>query len=274
MDPDVKVFVSVDLEGVAGIVQWDPADRQREREFITAEANAALAGAFDGGATQVLITEAHGNMRNIIPEAVDARATFLSGQPKPRNHMAGIDRSYEAALFIGYHSKAGTLRGVMAHTYTGSIYSLKFNGLEVGEIGTDAAIAGHYEVPVIMVTGDRAACLEARALLGEIETVVVKEGLSRSSATCIQPSQARKLIREAAERAVRASIGGSAAKPFIIEPLVKTEVVFTDPSYADCVSDMPFVERVDGRTIAFTSANIIQAFELFNAIQFLAGVVR
>jgi len=269
----MKTFVSVDLEGVAGIVQWDPTDRQREREFITAEANAAIAGAFDGGATQVLLTEAHGNMRNVIPEAIDERATFLSGQPKPRNHMAGIDKTYEAALFIGYHSKAGTLRGVMAHTYTGSIYSLKFNDLEVGEIGADAAIAGHYGVPVIVVTGDRAACLEARGLLGEIETVVVKEGLSRSSATCIQPSQARKLIREAAERAVRSSAGGSAAKPFTIEPPVRTEVAFTDPSYADSVSYMPFVERVDGRTITFTSADIIQAFELFNAIQFLAGVI-
>jgi len=270
----VKVFISVDLEGVAGIVQWDPADRQREREFITAEANAAIAGAYDGGAMQVLVTEAHGNMRNIIPEGVDERAIFLSGQPKPMNHMAGIDRTFKAALFIGYHSKAGTLRGVMAHTYTGSIYSLKFNGLEVGEIGADAAMAGHFGVPVILVTGDRAACLEARGLLGEIETVVVKEGLSRSSATCVQPSQAIKLIHEATERTLRSSANGSTAKPFTIEPPVRTEVTFTDPSYADCVSDMPFVERVDGRTITYKSADIIQAFELFNAIQFLAGVVR
>jgi len=268
------VFVSVDLEGVAGIVQWDPAERQREREFITAEANAAIAGAFDGGATHVLLTEAHGNMRNIIPEDVDERATFLSGQPKPSNHMAGIDTTYGAALFIGYHSRAGTLRGVMAHTYTGSVFSLKFNNLEVGEIGADAAIAGHYGVPVILVTGDKAACLEARGLLGGIETVVVKEGLSRSSAKCIQPSQARKFIREAAERAVRSSIGSSAIRPFTIEPPVRTEVAFTDPSYADCVSYLPIVERVDGRTIAFASADIIQAFELFNAIQFLAGTVR
>jgi D-amino peptidase len=199
---------------VAGIVQWDPADRQIERDFITAEANAAIAGAFDGGAKHVLVTEAHGNMRNILPNDIDGRASFLSGQPKPRNHMAGIDTTYEAALLIGYHPKAGTLRGVMAHTYTGSIYSLKFNDLEVGEIGADAAIAGHYGVPVILVTGDRAACLEARALLGEIETVVVKEGLSRSSASCIQPSQARKLIREAAERAVRSLLPGRDRKAF------------------------------------------------------------
>jgi D-amino peptidase len=270
----MKAFISVDLEGVAGIVQWDPADRQMEREFITAEANAAIAGAYDGGATHVLVTEAHGNMRNILPDDIDARASFLSGQPKPRNHMAGIDSTYGAALFIGYHPKAGTLGGIMAHTYTGSIFSLKFNGLEVGEIGADAAIAGHYGVPVVMVTGDRAACLEAKGLLGDIETVAVKEGIGRSSGMCIQPSRARKLIREAAGRAVRASIGGSAIRPFTIEPPIRTEVMFTDPSYADGVASIPTVERVDGRTIAFESVDIAQAFELFNAIQFLAGAVR
>jgi len=270
----MKVFISVDLEGVAGIVQWDPADRQMEREFITAEANAAIAGAFDGGATHVIVTEAYGNMRNIVPDDIDARAVFLSGQPKPRNHVAGIDSTYGAALFIGYHSKAGTLGGVMAHTYTGSIFSLKFNGLEVGEIGTDASLVGHYGVPVIMVTGDKAACLEAKGLLGEIETVVVKEGVSRSSAICVQPSHARKLIHDAAEKAIRASVGGSALKPFTVKPPVRTDVTFTDPSYADGVANMPFIQRLDGRTITFTSTDVIHAFELFNAIQFLAGVVR
>ena len=267
----MKIFISVDLEGVAGIVQWDPADRQRERELITSEANAAIAGAFEGGATQVLVTEAHGNMRNIIPEKIDARAVFLSGQPKPKNHMAGIDSTFSVTLFIGYHSKAGTLNGVMAHTFTGSIFRLKFNGLELGEIGTDAAISGHYGVPVALVTGDKAACLEARALLGSVETVAVKEGISRSSAICIPPSRAQKLVYNAALKAVTDT---SALKPFVVNPPVRTEISFTDPSYADTVGNLPFVERIDGRTIAFTGSNMIQAFELFNAIQFLSGVVR
>lgn len=270
----MKVFISVDMEGVSGLVQWDPADRLLERELITAEANAAIAGAFDGGATDVLVTEAHANMRNIIPEKIDARAHFLSGQPKPKNHMAGIDSSFKAALFVGYHAKAGTLGGIMSHTYELSIFSLKFNGIELGEIGTDAAIAGYYNVPVVLVTGDKTACLEARDLLGEIETVAVKEGVSRSSAICIQPSSSRKLIREAAERAVNALTKGWVAKPFVISPPVRTEITFTDPSYADGVANLPFVERVDGRTIAFTSDDFIKAFESFNAIQFLAGVVR
>jgi D-amino peptidase len=270
----MKVFIAVDLEDISGLVQWDSTERLREREFITADANAAITGAFDGGATEVLVTEAHGNMRNIIPEEIDARARFLSGQPKPKNHMAGIDSSFSGAMLVGYHSRAGTLNGVMAHTYTGSVFSLRFNGLEVGEIGADAAIAGHYGVPVILVTGDRAACLEARDLFGEVETTVVKEGMGRSSAICIQPSRAREQIQKAAERAVKSVIAHTNAKPFVIKSPVRTEVTFTDPSYADCVAKIPSVERTDGRTIAFSCEDVIGAFELFNAIQFLAGVVR
>lgn len=270
----MKVFISIDLEGISGLVQWDSADRQIERELITAEANAAIAGAFDGGATDVLVTEAHGNMRNILPEKIDHRASFISGQPKPKNHMSGIDSSFRAALLIGYHSKAGTLNGVMAHTFTGSIFSLKFNDMELGEIGTDAAIAGHYDVPVVMVTGDKAACLEARELLGEVETVSVKEGISRSSAKCTAPPSARRLIREGAKRVIASLSANSNQKPFKIKSPVRTEITFTDPSYADCVSNMPFVERIDGRKIAFKAPDMIQSFELFNSIQFLAGVVR
>jgi D-amino peptidase len=270
----MKIFISVDMEGISGLVQWDRADRQMERELITADANAAITGSFLGGATEVLVTEAHANMRNILPEKIDARARFLSGQPKPRNHMAGIDSSFKAALFVGYHSKAGTRGGIMSHTYELNIFSLRFNGLELGEIGTDAAIAGYYKVPVIMITGDRAACSEARGLLGEMETVEVKEGISRSAAICIPPSRAQGLIREAAARAVKGLTKAQTAKPFVISPPVRTEIVFTDPSYADGIANLPFVKRIDGRTIAFATDDFIKAFESFNAIQFLAGVAR
>lgn len=199
----MKVFISVDLEGVAGYVQWDTADRDREREFVTMDVNAAIEGAFEGGATQVYVTEAHANMRNIVPEKIDERALFISGRPKKQNHMAGIDESFDVAMQVGYHSKAGTLNGVMAHSYRGSIFSLKFNELEVGEIGADAAIAGYYKVPVVFVSGDLAAVNEAKELLGEIETVSVKKGISRYAAICTPPSEARKQIRMGAERSLK-----------------------------------------------------------------------
>ena len=130
---EMKVYITVDLEGVAGLVQWDPADREREREFITADANAAIRGAFEAGATEVLVGEAHANMRNIIPEKIDERVRFLSGQPKPFNHMGGLDESFDLALLVAYHSRAGTKHGVMAHTYTDSVLCLRFNGVEATE---------------------------------------------------------------------------------------------------------------------------------------------
>jgi len=263
----MKVFIAVDLEGVAGYVQWDPADRLREREFVTEEANATVQGAFEGGASEVLVTEAHGNMRNIIPERIDSRCTFLSGKPKPLCHMAGIEESFNAAMLVGYHAKAGTARGVMAHTFTGDILSLRFNGLEVGELGTDAAIAGHFGVPVVLVTGDAATCQEARDLLGDMDTVAVKEGVSRYAARCLSPIRARTLIKETAKKAAE---NASSKRPIVIRPPVRVELTFTEPSLADIASYPPFVERVDGRTVAFTAPDFIQAFELFNAVRYLA----
>jgi hypothetical protein len=128
----MKIFITADYEGVSGHVQWNSGG---EREAITLDINAAVAGAFDGGAKEVLVGEAHGNMRNIIPEMLDPRANFLSGQPKPLNHVGGIDSTFNGAMLVAYHAKSGTLHGIMAHTYTGSVFSLKFNGIEVGAEG-------------------------------------------------------------------------------------------------------------------------------------------
>ena len=263
----MKVFIAVDLEGVAGYVRWDPADRDRERRFITAEANAAVAGAFDGGATDVLVTEAHANMRNIIPEAVDGRAVFLSGEPKPLNHVAGIDASFDAAMFVGYHAKAGTANAIMCHTYNLHVFSLKLNGLEVGELGADAAVAGHFGVPTVMVSGDKAACEEAKSLAPDVETVCVKDGIGYHAAKCIHPERAYELIRIGAKTALERR---DSIKPFAIEPPVRAEVTFTHPNHVDAVAALPFVERLDGRTIAFDAPNAEDAFRLFDGLHFLA----
>jgi D-amino peptidase len=271
MEVPMRIYMTADMEGVSGLVQWDPADRDRERELITADLNAAIAGVYDAGASEVLVGEAHANMRNIVPEKIDRRVRFLSGQPKPLNHMGGLDDTFDLAVLIAYHARAGTQRGVMAHTYTGSIYSLRFNDIEVGELGTDAALAGHFGVPVGLVTGDQAACDEARTLLGEVETVAVKEGISRSAAICLPPDEARLRIREAAARAVQRV---NEFEPFILDTPVEVELTFIDPSYADCVEHLPFVTRTDGRQILLEADDFQSAFELVNAIQFLAGTVR
>jgi D-amino peptidase len=267
----MKVFIAVDMEGIAGLVQWDAAQRELERKLMTEEVNAAARGAFAGGATEVWAGESHGNMRNLLPDLLDERVGFTSGQPKPMNHMGGLDASFDLAMFLGYHAKAGTLHGVMAHTFAGSVFSLSFNGTEVGEIGADVALCGALGVPVGLVAGDRAACEEAYALLGAVETVAVKEGISRSAARCIPVAQARERIEQAAARAA-----GRAGEfePFVFPGPVTAEVVFTDPSYADVLEHLDFVERTDGRTIRIQAPDYLQAFERFSALHFLAPVVR
>jgi len=264
----MKILITADYEGASGHVQWGSGG---EREAVTADINAAIVGAIDGGATEILVGEAHGNKRNIIPEALDPRALFLSGQPRPLNHLSGLDSTFDAVMFVAFHSKAGTLRGIMAHTSSSKVFSLKFNNIEVGELGTDTAIAGYFGVPVIMVTGDRAACDEAHALLGDVETVAVKEGVSRSAGKCIHPIEARKLIKEGAKRAM--SLIGT-AKPFVIEPPICTEIVFIDPTCADNLEYLSFIKRIDGRTVTYTTDDFIQAFELYYMLQSYAGSVK
>lgn len=267
----MKVFVAVDMEGIAGLAQWDNSQIELQRRLMTEEVNAVARGAFAGGASEVLAGESHGNMRNLLPERLDDRVGFLSGQPKPMNHMGGVDASFDLAIFVGYHAKAGTLHGVMSHTFAGSIFSLSFNDIEVGEIGADAALCGFHGVPVGLVAGDRAACEEAQALLGEVKTVAVKEGVSRSAARCVSVARARAMIGEAATEAVKHA---SDFKPFVIEGPVTIQVVFSDPSYADVLEHLDFVTRADGRTIRMEAADYLKAFERFNALHFLAPVVR
>ena len=267
----MKVFIAVDMEGIDGLVQWDGAQRELERRLMTEEVNAAARGAFSGGASEVFAGESHGNMRNLLPELLDSKVGFLSGQPKPMNHMGGADSTFGLALFVGYHARSGTLHGVMAHTFIEAIFSLSFNGVVVGEIGTDAALCGFHNVPIGLVAGDEAACQEARALLGNVRTVSVKEGVSRSAARCLPVARARELIEATAAEAVAHA---SQFEPFVFDRPVTVEVVFIDPSYDDSLEHLDFVTRMDGTTIRLVADDYLKAFERFNALHFLASVVR
>jgi D-amino peptidase len=268
----MKVFVAIDMEGVAGLVQWSGPENDLEQRLMTEEVNAAARGAFAAGALEVRAGQSHWTMRNLLPESLDPRVKFVSGQPKRLNHMAGIDPSFTVAMLIGYHSKAGTLRGLMSHTFSQNIFSLTINGQELGEIGVDAALCGALGVPVGLVTGDQAACDEALALLGNsIYTVAVKQALSRSAALCTPVAQARQMIEQAATVAVQ-HVGQFT--PFVILGPVTVQIVFTDPSLADTVEPLDWVTRLDGRTVRFGAPDFISAFERFNALNFLAPVIR
>lgn len=205
----MKVFISVDMEGVSGItdpedVLPDGADYQRGRVFMTGDANAAILGAYDGGADEVLVNDSHWIMRNLLLEQLDPRARTIKGFHKSLCMVQGLDDSYDAAVFVGYHSCAGTEGGVLNHTLLGKeIQNVYLNGEPTGETRLNAAFAGHFGVPVVLVAGDTAVGNEARRVLGEVETVAVKDGIDKFTANCLHPQVAQSQIREATARAVR-----------------------------------------------------------------------
>jgi len=207
----VRVYISVDMEGIAGVVhesQTDPAspafapEYARFRRLMTAEANAAVEGALAAGATRVLVNDSHWHMRNLLAEELHQAAELVSGDPKPRSMVQGIDAGFDAALFIGYHARAGTRNAILDHTYADRIHEVRLNGKPVGELGLNAGVAGVHGVPVALVSGDSALAAEAKDLLGDgVATVIVKEAVSRHAAKSVAPAVACRMIREEVPRA-------------------------------------------------------------------------
>lgn len=270
----MNILISVDMEGISGVVTTDHVtsshkEYDRFRKLMTAETNAAIEGALAGGATHVVVNDSHGGMTNILLEELNPAAELISGSPKPLSMMEGIGPDVDAVFFVGYHSRMGTGAGVLAHTYAGSIVTeVRLNGQAVGETGLNAAMAGAFGVPVVLVTGDRAVTEEACALLGGVETVAVKDGVGWKAARCVHPEVARQRIREAAERAVRKK-----ATPFVVMPPITLRAVFQRPAQADMAALIPGSRRVDGLTLEFTAPDMQTAHTAFRAMVGLAGTV-
>ena len=273
----MRVFISVDMEGVAGVVhedQTNPIDPRcageygRFRRLMTNEANAAVAGASDAGATRVVVNDSHWEMRNLLAEELDPRAELVSGSTKPRSMMQGIDEGFDAACFIGYHAQAGTPYAVLDHTYTDRIYQVRLNGVAVGELGLNAALAGRFGVPVALVSGDQALAAECAALLGTgTRAVVVKHAVARHGARSLPPAEACRLIREGVAEAVKSlPPPWKAASPSIIE------VEFCSTHHADMAELAPGSERVGGRTVRVSHADYAETFRAFRALYNLASV--
>jgi D-amino peptidase len=268
----MNVLISVDMEGIAGVVAGnhtssDHKEYERFRKLMTAEANAAIEGALAGGATKVVVNDSHGGMTNILIEELNPAAELISGSPKPFGMMQGIGPDVDAVLFVGYHAAAGTGAAILAHTWSSrTVAQVHLNGQMVGETGLNAALAGAYGAPVVLVTGDRAVTEEARALLGEIETVAVKEGVARTAARCLHPALAQERIRQAAERAVRLVM-----MPFIVSPPVTLRIVFHRATHVDLAELVPGSQRVDGRTIEWIGDDMPTVYKVFRAMTTLAG---
>lgn len=269
----MKVLISVDIEGVAGVVMDKHTDIehpsfQRFIRVMTAEANAAVEGALEGGAQEVLVSDSHGDMAELIFEEMNANVQLITGGPRPLGMMQGIGHDVDKVFFIGYHGAAGSRAAVLDHTCYLYFTDVSLNGIPVGEIGLNAALAGSFGSPVVLVTGDQAAAAEARNLLGSIETVVVKEGITRNAAKCLHPQIARNLIKQAASRAVRID-----SEPFIIKPPITMRICFTQTKYADMAELIPASIRIDGRTIDWVGDTMEQVYRVFRAMGNLASTV-
>jgi len=271
----MKVYISCDMEGISGVVAWrqvemDNEEYKRGQKLMTRELNAAIEGAFAAGASEVLVNDSHGSMRNILIEELNPAAQLISGSPKPLSMMQGIDGSlFDAAFFIGYHAQAGTAYSVLDHTYSGIVHQVSLNDQPVGETGLNAALAGYFGVPVVLVTGDKLLLEEASALLGTVEGVAVKEGYGRYAARCLAPEAVHELIRQAAQSALlKTQEGGE--KPFVVEPPITLVVDFTSSAHLDMAELIPGSRRSGGRHIEFTHDDLLTVFKVWRAMLKLA----
>lgn len=265
----MRVYLSVDMEGVAGIVDWSQCvaggeDYGLGRELLIGEVNAAIDGAVLAGATDILVNDAHSVMRNLPPDRLHARAQYLSGRYKPRYMMQGLDSSFDAAVFLGYHAAIGT-PGVLSHTYNPrAIAQVTINGRVTGEAGLNALVAQHFRVPVVAISGDQYVGPEAAPFCPDVRAIVVKQSLSRFAGQHRHPEDARDLIREG----VRAALGESIAPPGIALPAT-IEVDFLSPDMAELATSLGQVTRVDSRRIALTGEDPLRLHQDFIALVYL-----
>jgi len=273
---DLKVFISVDMEGISGIVHGNQTSRdqpeyEKGRALMVGDVNAAIEGVLALGKAEIVVSDGHGSMMNLKPDELNENAVLVRGSPKPLTQMAGIDRGFDAALFVGYHSKRGTMRGTLDHTISGRIIdSITINGLEVGETAINAAIAGYHGVPLISVSGDLAVTREAKEIITNIETVAVKEAVSRTAAKCLHPKKARELIRKGVTEALKKR---SSIEPFKFESPIEVKVKYVNSIMADAVEFMPSAERIDGRTVRFMLDDYLKAFCAIRASIYIANAV-
>jgi D-amino peptidase len=274
--PSLKVYVSVDMEGIWGVVNAEQTsatgpDYGPARKWMAHDVSAVIAGLFEAGATEVIVNDSHGGMRNILAEDLDARASLISGTPKPLAMMQGIDASYDACIFVGYHARAGTANSVLDHTISGgTVRAFKVNGMDLPELGINGAIAGYYNVPVVMLSGDAETCAQAKAVLGsELVTVAVKESYGRSAAKMLPQDEARRLLKEGAKQAL---LKRAKVVPFKLAPPLHFELEFLNSQQAELPCLLPQAKRTSARSVAFTSADYVEGFKLARAMIALAGI--
>lgn len=257
----LKVYISADLEGVVGVVTGDQLgpggfEYGRFRQFMTNEVNAAITAAREMGATEILVSDSHGNGENLLMEQLPADIQLVRAWPRPLMMMEGIDETFDAAILIGYHASTTNTEGVRAHTISSaSLTAVRINGVEMMEASINAAIAGDFGVPVVMISGDDATIEEARRIIGDMEGAVVKWNYGFHSARTIMPEASYALIGDR----VRSALGRlDDFTPYVMDGPVELEISFKNYLPAEVMAYLPNVDRVDAHTIRFVGADMTE----------------
>jgi D-amino peptidase len=264
-----RVFLSVDMEGVAGVVTADQLgppgfEYERFRTFMTNETLAAIDGARAAGATEFVVADSHGNGQNLLIEKFAKDTQIVRAWPRPLAMMQGLDATFDAVIFVGYHASTVNPEGVRAHTMSSAMLAdLKLNGVSVSEAALNAAAAGHFNVPVVMISGDDVIVKEARAMLGDIEGAVVKTAYGFHSARTLTPEAACEVIRDKARRGVERA---GQLKPWKVAQPVTLDLRFKNYRPAEVLSYLSIVERTDAHAIRFKGKDILEVMRFLEFV--------
>lgn len=272
----MKFYLSMDMEGVTALpdytyVMSSEPNYERGRRLMTQDANAIIHGAYDQGATRFVINDSHSKMNNLIAEDLHEEAELITGGVKMLSMVEGLDSSFDGLLLAGYHARAGQ-KGVMSHAMVFAVRSMWINETEIGELGFNAYVAGHFGVPVLLVAGDDCACREAEALIPNVVTAAVKESITRSAVKTLHPKKAQHLLKEKTKEAIQ-NRGN-------VEPLVPPEspllrIEFTNYGEAELAAMMPGCEIEEGTTIVrFQATDILEAYRAMLVMTELADQAK
>jgi len=271
----IKIYISADIEGVSGVVHKehtarDGKEHDRARMLMTDEINSAIQGAINGGASEIIVNDSHGTMRNIYQEQLSPEAKLILGSPKQLQMMEGIDETYDAALFVGYHTRMGQ-NGILNHTFNGRVIrSIKINDFEYGEFGLNSLIAGYYNVPVVFVSGCNLLAKEAIDLIPDIQTGIVKETINRMTALNEHPYNSKNIIKEKSETGV---LKRNKIKPLSLDSPFTVSVEFLNTGLADAAEILPIVKREDPLTVTFSSSNIVDSYRIIRSLIMMADYI-
>ncbi len=270
----MKLLIAVDMEGITGVSRWvhvdsTHAEYQRFRKLMTADVNAAIAGAFAElpAGSEVLVADGHGSGQNILIDELDPRARLHSGNAAPFAMVHGIGADVAGVFFIGYHARMGSTPAVLDHTWSSShVFNVWLNGRITGEIGLNASLSGYFGAPVLMLSGDQTASAEAREWVPGIETAVVKVATSRYSADALPPAVSQERIRSAAATAVRKFQEGNGPKPLQPGSPVTIAVEFLNSAMADGAALTPGSKRLEARKVEIEAPDMAVAYGAFRTL--------